>query len=89
MTKKLDKQHLDAIQTLRNAFIQNATELGYVTIEENRLQQQLASIQQTKTQYIAKTDELIQQEETLLASLKDAYGEGQIDIQSGTFTPAE
>ena len=89
MTKKLDKQHVDAIKRFRNEFIQNATELGYVTIEENRLQQQLEAIQQTKTQYIAKTDELIQQEETLLASLKDAYGEGQIDIQSGTFIPAE
>lgn len=89
MTKKLDKQHLDAIQSLRAAFAKNASDLGYISIEEIRLQQQLAELQQTRNQFVTQLDQLIQQETAMFESLKTAYGEGEINVEAGTFTPAE
>ena len=31
-TKKLEKQHIESIQTLRAAFAKNASDLGYISI---------------------------------------------------------
>jgi hypothetical protein len=89
MTKKLEKQHLDAIQSLRAAFAKNASDLGYISIEEIRLQRQLADLQQTRNQFVTQLDQLIQQETAMFESLKTAYGEGEINVEAGTFTPAE
>lgn len=89
MTKKLDKQHLDAIQSLRAAFAKNATDLGYIAIEEIRIQRQLTELQQTRNHFVTELDQLIQKEAAMFESLKTAYGEGEINVEAGTFTPAE
>ena len=89
MTKKLEKQHIESSQTLRAAFAKNASDLGYISIEEIRLQRQLAELQQTRNHFVTELDQLIQQEAAMFESLKTAYGEGEINVEAGTFTPAE
>ena len=74
MTRKLDKEHLDSIQELQTKFAQVANILGNIAIE---------------THIAAKQLEQQQDEQNLIARLKERYGEGQIDIQAGTFTSAE
>jgi len=89
MTKKLDKEHLDAIQELRSKFTQNASILGSVTIEEYAVTYQLKEIETEKQRLIAQFQELRTEESELLTRLKDRYGDGQINIEDGTFTAAE
>jgi predicted transcriptional regulator len=89
MTKKLDKEHLDAIQELRTKFAQNANILGSITIEEYAVTSQLKELETEKQRLIDQFRELRTEESALLTRLKDRYGDGQINIEDGTFTAAD
>jgi predicted transcriptional regulator len=87
MTRKLDKEHLDEIQALRDAFSANSQTLGNLYIEEFSLQQQLQQLTEQRTKFMKQFVDLRKQEEELLEKMRDRYGDGQINIAQGTFTP--
>jgi hypothetical protein len=87
MTRKLDKEHLDEIQALRDAFAQNSQTLGNLYIEEFSLQQQLRQIDTQREEQMKRFVDLRKQEEDLLEKMRNRYGDGQINIAQGTFTP--
>ena len=89
MTKKLDKDHLDAIQDLRERFAKNANWIGNVSIERTLITRQVEQIENQYAELMNQFDQLRKEESELLDTLKERYGEGQIDIQAGTFTSAE
>jgi hypothetical protein len=86
MTKKLDKEHVDAIQDLRTKFAQNANTLGSITIEEYAINLQITQLETARQTLLTEFQELRESETTLMADLKNRYGEGQINIEDGTFT---
>jgi len=88
MTKKLDKEHVELIQTLRSKFARNASTLGSLAIEEHALKLQLEQIETFKDEQFQTFETLRGEESELMASLKERYGEGEINNQDGTFTPA-
>lgn len=87
MTRKLDKEHLDEIQALRDGFAQNSQLLGNLYIEEFSLQQQLRQIDAQREEQMKRFVDLRKQEEELLEKMRNRYGDGQINIGQGTFTP--
>ena len=87
MTRKLDKEHLDEIQAMRDAFSANSQTLGNLYIEEFSLQQQLQQLTEQRTKFMKQFVDLRKQEEELLEKMRDRYGDGQINIAQGTFTP--
>jgi hypothetical protein len=89
MTRKLDKEHLDSIQELQTKFAQVANILGNIAIETHIAAKQVEQLQDEHETYVQKFESLQQDEQNLIARLKERYGEGQIDIQAGTFTSAE
>jgi predicted nucleic acid-binding Zn-ribbon protein len=86
MTQKLDKIHLESIQKLQEQFSNNNVTLGNITAQEYLLQQDLNQIQQEKNKYLSELEQLRKQEQELLTDLKNRYGDGQINIEDGTFT---
>ena len=89
MTRKLDKEHLEEIQSVREAFAQNANILGNIAIETHFLEKQLEQIQQEREKYIQEFERLQQQESELIEKMRARYGEGQINIADGTFTESD
>jgi hypothetical protein len=89
MTRKLDADHVDAIQKLQAQYAENSTQLGRIAIDLHYAETQLKSIQQMQVNVLQQFDALRDQETALIAQLKEHYGEGQIDVTAGTFTPAE
>jgi predicted transcriptional regulator len=87
MTRKLDKEHLDEIQAMRDAFSANSQTLGNLYIEEFSLQQQLQQLTEQRTKFMKQFVDLRKQEEELLEKMRNRYGDGQINIAQGTFTP--
>jgi hypothetical protein len=87
MTRKLDKEHLDEIQSIRDAFARNANILGNIAIETHVLEKQLQSLKEEHTKYVQDFEQLQQQESALIEKMRNRYGEGQINITDGTFTP--
>lgn len=88
MTRKLDKEHLEEIQQLRDAFAKNSTILGNLTIEQRVLEQQIEQLKQEKETLFEAFGQLQQQESELIEKMRTRYGEGQINIADGTFTAA-
>lgn len=86
MTKKLDKEHLDAIQDLQQQFAQNANWLGAVSIDLKLIEVQQKSIQARQEELFHQFESLREKEQELLSELRERYGEGEIDIVNGTFT---
>jgi len=89
MTKKLDKEHSEAITELQSKFAQNANVLGNIAIEEHVTVRRLESIKQDNDKYLEIHESLVTEEQNMIQLLKDHYGEGTINIQDGTFTTAE
>jgi len=87
MTRKLDKEHLESIQTLRNEFSKITSIIGNITIEEIILKRQLINLETEREQYVNQINDLQQQEKELVEKMRARYGEGQINVADGTFTP--
>ena len=87
MTRKLDAKHLEDIQALRDQYAEITNLIGNVTIEQQFLQEKIAELEQEKAQQFTALRNVTQQENQLIAEMRDRYGEGQINIQDGTFTP--
>lgn len=87
MTRKLDKEHVDAIQEIREAFATNAQTLGAIAIDIKMIEQQMKNLEEQQTRYFAEFDELRSKEQALMETMRERYGSGQINIADGTFTP--
>ena len=86
MTKKLDKEHLEKIQTLRDSFAKNANTLGNIAIELHMLTRPQELVTAEQHTYIDQFEALRNQESELLEKMRERYGDGQINIVDGTFT---
>ena len=85
-TKKLEKVDLDSIVELRSKYAENTTGIGLLSTDEYVANQQLKQIQIEKDKLFSQLDELRTEELSLMNSLKEKYGDGQINIEDGTFT---
>jgi predicted transcriptional regulator len=87
MTRKLDKEHLDEIQSLRSEFAKNSSTLGNIAIELHVLNRQLELMTAEQNKFLDQFESLRTQESELMQKMRDRYGDGQINIADGTFTP--
>lgn len=87
MTQKLDKQHVEAIQDIRDAFARNAQRLGNLVLERTYHEKVAAGLREQEAQAVAEFDALQQEEAELIEKMRERYGDGQINLADGTFTP--
>ena len=87
MTKKLDKEHLEALQQLRNSFAENANNLGAISLEQIAINRRLEFLNAQQDKLYSEFEELRKQEQELLEKMRERYGDGQINLAEGTFTP--
>jgi len=87
MTQKLDKEHVEQIRDLQEKFNANTRYLGTLTLEQEMLNAQLRNLEENKSALLSEFNTLREQESALLEKLKERYGDGQINIETGTFTP--
>jgi predicted transcriptional regulator len=86
-SRKLDKEHLDALQTLRESFANNASQLGSVALEQIAINRRLEYLNSEQERFYEEFEMLRKQEQELLEKMRERYGDGQINIANGTFTP--
>lgn len=87
MTRKLDKEHLDEIQTLREEFATNSNTIGTLHLEQLALEYRIEFLKQEQQRCFSAFESLRKQESDLLEKMRERYGDGQINITDGTFTP--
>ena len=85
-TKKLEQVDIDSIVELRQKYAENTNALGLITTDEYAINQQLEQLKSEKEKMFSSLNELRESEMKLMDSLKEKYGDGQINIEDGTFT---
>lgn len=87
MTRKLDKEHLDEIQKLQTLFATNANTIGSISLEQIAINRRIEYLNSEQERYYIEFETLRKQEQELLDKMRERYGDGQINIAEGTFTP--
>ena len=86
---KFTQEELDSLLNLRNSFAQ--LELGFGKLEVARIQaeQRMEQIEDEKLRLETQYSEVQKQESILVSSLNEKYGAGNLDPETGVFTPNE
>ena len=87
MTRKLDKEHLDEIQKLQTLFATNANTIGSISLEQIAINRRIEYLNSEQERFYEEFEMLRKQEQELLEKMRARYGDGQINIANGTFTP--
>tara|TARA_X000001382_G_scaffold130395_1_gene125102 strand:+ start:1444 stop:1719 length:276 start_codon:yes stop_codon:yes gene_type:complete len=86
---KFTEEELKQVTELRDASQAKVVEFGQLKLEriltENRLTQLDQLDEEAKNSYV----ELQKQEAELVEQLKEKYGAGTVDVESGEFVPAK
>ena len=85
-TKKIDNVDMDSLMKLRNEYADTTNTLGLMSADEYAINQQLKQLEQEKNKMFEQLDQLRKNEMDLMDSLKEKYGDGQINLEDGTFT---
>jgi hypothetical protein len=83
----LEKHELDEIKKFTNNYNDINHRMGELSLNEIVLSEELEKNKKTKDELVAKYKELRTSEIKFANELKTKYGEGQINLESGTFHP--
>jgi predicted nuclease with TOPRIM domain len=84
---KFEQTEIDKIQNFKNDYADVTAKLGELEIELIIYEEQKKQIDNYKEQLQQKYLQLRKDEVSLANQLKEKYGEGEFDINSGIFTP--
>jgi hypothetical protein len=86
---KFTQEELDSLSNLRNSFSQ--LELGFGKLEVARIQaeQRMEQIEDEKLRLETQYSEVKKQEQNLVVTLNEKYGDGNLNPETGVFTPNE
>ena len=84
---KFTEDELKSINEIRQTYagVQNA--FGRVGISRLRINQDIQNLDNYENELSQKFNDTQQQEKELLDKITEKYGDGQLDIQTGQFTP--
>ena len=86
---KFTTEELSSLSGLRDSYAAIQNDFGAVKVRKVLLTQQLNSLEETEVQLEAKYAETQSSEQELVKSLNEKYGPGNLDPQTGVFTPVE
>ena len=86
-SKKLAKEDIESIKNIQDQFAECTNMLGLLQIDENALNTQLTQVDEKKNEMFNQLNQLRSKEQDLIKNLQEKYGQGQINLQEGTFTP--
>ena len=86
---KFTQEELDSLSNLRNSFAQLELTLGKVEIARIQTEQRMEQLEGEKLRLETQFSEVQKQERALVESLNEKYGQGNLNPETGVFTPAE
>ena len=76
---------MDQLKDLRQKYQEINLQLGMITTDEYMLKNQLEEINNLKNKCFESINQTRNDESTLLKSLEEKYGQGQINLEEGVF----
>jgi len=84
---KFTEEEMKSLRDLQDSYTQKQAELGQVSVQRILLNQQLENLDQRQSQLETEYVQIQQTEQDLVKKLNEKYGPGQLDPESGVFTP--
>jgi|TARA_R100001460_G_scaffold102426_1_gene147020 chromosome segregation ATPase len=84
---KFTEEEMKSLGDLQDSYTKKQAELGQVSVQRILLNQQLDNLDQRQSHLEKEYVQVQQQERDLVKELNEKYGAGQLDPESGVFTP--
>jgi chromosome segregation ATPase len=84
---KFSEEEMKSLRDLQDSYTQKQAELGQVSVQRILLNQQIENLDQRQSQLETEYAQIQQTEQDLVKTLNEKYGPGQLDPESGVFTP--
>ena len=84
---KFTQKEMDKIKEVQSSYLGVQQAFGQLEVNRIRLEQQLDATQQASVELRDKFTETQQNEQKFIEELNTKYGDGSLDLESGTFTP--
>tara|TARA_R100001129_G_scaffold186000_2_gene176041 strand:+ start:720 stop:995 length:276 start_codon:yes stop_codon:yes gene_type:complete len=84
---KFTDEELKSLTDLQNKYQDSQIKFGQISVQRLLLNQQLDKLFENEQQVKNEYSEVQQEEAKLVASLSEKYGNGQLDPETGVFTP--
>ena len=84
---KFTQEEMDKIKEIQSSYVGVQQAFGQLEVNRIRLEQQLDSTQQASVDLREKFSEVQDNEQKFIEELNKKYGDGSLDLESGTFTP--
>jgi chromosome segregation ATPase len=86
-TKKLTSEEITSITDLQKQYNTNIFELGSVEAQISLITAQLKALEAEKNNILNDLNKVGEREKSLVDSLQEKYGTGNIDLENGTISP--
>ena len=86
-TIKFTEDELNGLQAVRNDYQSVQNEFGALRVRRLQLEQQLNAIESREVELEGLYNQVKENETTLAKTLQDKYGPGNLNTQTGEFTP--
>ena len=88
-TITLTETELSALRELREKYAVSTTQFGQLKIEKRLLEKELDKLNRLEEEFERQYDSIIESEVALVKQIEDSYGQGNVDLETGMFTPIQ
>lgn len=88
-TRKLDKSDLEQLKSLQESYQQVTAQIASCTIDIELISEQLQELETEKKFQMKQFKDLREEESKIINTLKEKYGDGEININEGIFISQE
>ena len=86
---KFTDEELQSLQDLQNGYQERQANLGQLSVQRILLNQQIEALEARQVELESEYEAVQQEERDLVQKLNEKYGPGQLDPQTGVFTPSQ
>tara|TARA_Y100001972_G_C7395872_1_gene206277 strand:- start:8 stop:283 length:276 start_codon:yes stop_codon:yes gene_type:complete len=86
---KFTEDEMTSLKQLQEDYTTKQEQLGQISVQRILLNQQIDSLEQRQEQLEKEYVEVQQREQGLVKTLNEKYGQGQLDPNTGVFTPTK
>ena len=84
---KFSEEEMKSLRDLQDSYTKKQAELGQVSVQRILLNQQMDTLDERQAQLESEYTQVQQQEQDLVKKLNEKYGPGQLNPETGVFTP--
>ena len=85
---KFSEDEMKEVGVLQQTYVNVQNSLGQVSVQKLRVEQQLSDLDTAEDQLRTQFVETQQKEREFVDTINKKYGDGNLDLNSGVFTPA-